>query len=86
LICGYNNRGQLGLSDDENRTISTQIPELKAKQISAGAEHTVIIDLNDNVWTFGCNKGGELGLGDNIDRNKPRKKLNISLRENTIHY
>ena len=64
---GNNEFGQLGLRYyyEENDYISTptQIQNVKAKQIACGGEHSIIIDLNDNVWSFGHNNHGQLGLG-----------------------
>jgi alpha-tubulin suppressor-like RCC1 family protein len=73
---GLNNKGQLGLGDLKNRNRPTQImssvkfhneiyknQNIKAKQISTGKTHTLLIDLNDNVWSFGCNHWGQLGVG-----------------------
>lgn len=45
------------------REIAVQIPNFKAQQISTGTEHTVIRDLENNIWVFGCNDYGQLGLG-----------------------
>jgi alpha-tubulin suppressor-like RCC1 family protein len=81
FICGTNYR-QLGLGDNnEDRDKPTQIPKLKARQISAGLAHTVVIDLNSNVITFGYNKHGQLGLGDTQDRNIPMKISNLKVKE-----
>ena len=77
---GRGESGQLGLGDDENRTSvtrPTKIPNFKARQVSAGGNHTVIIDLEDNVWTCGWNHFGQLGLGDNKHRKKPTQVPNI---------
>lgn len=63
--------GFLGLGVKQDRNIPTQIPNLKAKQISCGHNITAIIDLENNVWTFGSNRYGQLGLGDNQNRNVP---------------
>jgi alpha-tubulin suppressor-like RCC1 family protein len=60
-------QGDLG--DTKNKNIPTQIPSIKAKDISAGKDYTIIIDLNNNIWLFGNNYRGQLGLGDDIDRN-----------------
>ena len=49
----------------------TQISGIKAKAVSCGYSHTIIIDLNNNVWAFGQNHRGQLGLGDNQNRNIP---------------
>jgi alpha-tubulin suppressor-like RCC1 family protein len=51
-----------------NRLIPTKIPDFKVKSISAGLFHTVAIDLNNNVWVFGYNGDGQLGLGDRKKR------------------
>jgi alpha-tubulin suppressor-like RCC1 family protein len=48
-----------------------EIPNLKAKQVSTGSHHTVVIDLNDNIWVFGQNITGQLGLGDYKNRYTP---------------
>lgn len=71
--CGFNNKGQLGLSHTYNRNIFTMIPNIKAKQVSCGYSHTMLIDLEDNVWTFGDNKHGELGLNSVENCNIPSK-------------
>jgi alpha-tubulin suppressor-like RCC1 family protein len=39
-----------------------------------GLFHTVIIDLNDNVWIFGYNHFGQLGLDDNERISEPKLK------------
>ena len=35
----------------------------KVKRVSIGSDHVVFTDLDDNVWSFGHNTRGELGLG-----------------------
>ena len=45
--------------------------------MSAGTRQTIIIDMENNVWSFGYNNNGELGLGDNIDRLTPTKIPNL---------
>ena len=53
---GANWHGELGLGDKQERIVPTQIPNLKAKQVLAGTNYTVIIDLNDNVWVTACSE------------------------------
>lgn len=49
----------------------TQIPNLKAKRVSAGYYHTAVIDLDNNVWTFGYGGAGQLGIDNReISRHK----------------
>ena len=52
---GKNYYGQLGLGSVEEVNVITQIPNIKAKQVSAGYFHTVIIDLRGNVCVSGDN-------------------------------
>lgn len=76
---GQNEYGQLGLGDDLDRhtpivVSDVSIPKLigiKAKIIYSGYLHTMIIDLDDNVYGFGNNIYNQLGLGDTEDRHCP---------------
>lgn len=58
----------------------TQVSNLKAKQISAGDHHVILIDLDNNVWAWGENKYGQLGVGDRSDRIQPTQ-LPIKAKE-----
>ena len=61
---GYN-EGQLGLDDNTVRNTPKKIPSIKrrvayaatfniiAKSVSCGDNYTVIIDINNEVWSFG---------------------------------
>ena len=63
-VCGRNQSGSLGLGIYDERVQPTLIripndPSIgfsgKAKAVATGSEHSAIIDLNDNIWTFGDN-------------------------------
>lgn len=72
FTCGYNNEGQLGLGDNVNRQIFTQISggDLpNAKNIYAVGHASAILDKDDCLWTWGHNGHGGLGLGDTTNRN-----------------
>ncbi len=61
---GSNHEGQLGLGDNgygTNRNIPTKINNIKAKFVSCGENHTVLIDMDNNVWSFGSNDNGPPG-------------------------
>jgi alpha-tubulin suppressor-like RCC1 family protein len=73
---GYNEHGQLGLCDNEDR----KTPNLKAKYISTGLGHTVTIDLDDDIWGFGHNVYGQLELADHKDRNEPIQISNLKAK------
>ncbi|XP_048455941.1 serine/threonine-protein kinase Nek9 [Rhincodon typus] len=45
-------------------TLSKQLAIYKIKTISAGKTHTAAIDERGRLLTFGCNKYGQLGVGD----------------------
>ena len=62
---GDNVFGQLGLETCKYEKTNTPIlieyiP--KIQKIECGACHTLCIDIEDNLWAFGCNNKGELGL------------------------
>jgi len=84
--CGDNFHGQCGVispsrdsqhdaANDENdgRYIENLqiIPLLyDIEKIACGAFHNLCIDQEHNLWTFGCNESGELGLG--ADNTSPK--------------
>jgi len=71
--CGNNYLGQLGTG---TFGAGTHIPtRVKLKQrivsIGAGAFHSLAVDAQGHVWTWGDNLWGQLGDGTNADRNLP---------------
>lgn len=76
-VWGNGSDGQLGLGKDKpivrrkynwdvdkiSTSTPIQIPDIKAIQVSTSSQHNVIIDTENNVWTFGNNRCGQLGLG-----------------------
>ena len=65
LVFGDNEKGQLGLGDNQNRNKAELLmtdPEIK--QIICGSYHTMIYRNNGDVLVFGSNRYGQLGLGD----------------------
>ena len=70
--CGNNNKGQVGLGDDTNRNTFTQVTtniNNDVKQIACGYYHTFILKNDGSVWCCGYNNNGQLGLGDDTNRN-----------------
>jgi alpha-tubulin suppressor-like RCC1 family protein len=51
------------------------IPNIKARKVSAGIGHSLIIDLEGNVYAFGNNEDGQLGLGHIDEQNLPVPSL-----------
>ncbi|MDY3777872.1 MAG: hypothetical protein SOZ53_03325 [Candidatus Onthovivens sp.] len=70
--CGGNGSGELGLGDTTNRTTFTQITTNTddVKEIYCGGGHTFVLKNDGTLWGCGYNRDyGQLGLGDNTDRN-----------------
>ncbi|WP_449601183.1 RCC1 domain-containing protein [Paenibacillus sp. Marseille-Q9583] len=77
---GGNQTGQLGLGDaglETHRKTPTQVKKedgtnLVALQVAAGGSHTVALDPDERVWTWGSDNNGQLGDGTSgSSRNKP---------------
>ena len=70
---GKNNKGQLGLGNYTDINIPTLISKMSNNiiQISAGAKHSLCLSSSGKIYSFGKNKSGQLGLGDDDDRNIP---------------
>lgn len=68
-MLGNNEYGQLGLgyTGHSNYNDIIMIPGFKAKKITCSNNviysSTAFIDMNDDIWTFGSNGFGQLGLG-----------------------
>ena len=64
---GDNSQGQLGIGDS-NVTFSlspVKVGNRKYKVISAGKHHSLAIDEDDYLYSWGDNSQGQLGIGDN---------------------
>ncbi|XP_069354587.1 probable E3 ubiquitin-protein ligase HERC3 isoform X2 [Maniola hyperantus] len=82
--CGWNSRKQLGyekeshifqrvwsLSDEVNPTRL----HVNACSVSMGLRHTAIINSKGEVWTTGCGRHGQLGLGHDVLHSDRFKKV-----------
>ena len=47
------------------------LPEIT--RIECGYNHSICIDINNDLYVFGSNSSRQLGLGDDDNRNKPTK-------------
>jgi alpha-tubulin suppressor-like RCC1 family protein len=69
---GYNNYGNLGLNDTNQRSTPTQVGSATTwKQIAMGTKQTTAIKTDGTLWTWGDNGYGQLGLGDTTSRSTP---------------
>ena len=71
---GVNDNGQLGLGYmTDGEKVPILIPELNnIIQISAGGFHSLVLDNNGKVYSFGYNSEGQLGLGNENDELNPK--------------
>ena len=49
VVFGRNQWGQLGLGDNQDKNTPTLLTQIKAKSVDCGKNHTIIIDLSNNV-------------------------------------
>ena len=66
---GLNSNGQLGIGNTTQQTKAVQVMTSSSTALSnivaiaAGATHTMALDSSGNVWTWGNNSSGQLGIG-----------------------
>ena len=53
---------QVDITDEEGNETTQDVPLENIKQIAAGERHALAIDNNGNVWAWGLNHVGQLGL------------------------
>ncbi|KAL8483855.1 hypothetical protein ACS0TY_026516 [Phlomoides rotata] len=62
---GSNREGQLGYTSVDSQPTPRRVSSLKAKivAVSAANKHTAVVSEAGEVYTWGCNKEGQLGYG-----------------------
>lgn len=78
FISNYMKVSIIGESDIE-------LTDFKFKDISHSF-HSLAIDLHDNLWSFGSNGEGQLGLGDQLDRSKPVRVGQFKVKQVSASY
>ena len=76
---GSNMFGKLGNGTNEDSNIPIQVTNslgTKFIQIAAGFHHSLALDEEGNLWTWGSNSSGQLGDGTNKNSNVPIKITN----------
>ena len=75
LVWGYNSIGQLGLGDTDNRLSPTQLGTasnwITTSTAPAEETHSAAINSLGEMWVWGDNSSGQLGLGDTDNRPAP---------------
>ncbi|AYV80980.1 MAG: chromosome condensation regulator [Harvfovirus sp.] len=79
MSCGSNTQGQLGQGDFINRSTFEEIRSLPKNivQIVSGSTHTMIRLSDGTLMSCGANSGGQLGLGDKLNRRQFEKIQHI---------
>ncbi len=77
---GANSNGQLGRGNFSyfSGTPNAVSGSLKFKSLSSGFAHTCAISVDDDLYCWGYNKYGQLGLGSYTNFNSPQKVPNLS--------
>ena len=83
---GNNTYGQLGLGnsgygterDKPEKIVSLKVG-INSKFFSCEQSHTILIDEENNVYSFVLNNFGQLGLGDNINRERQEKIVSLKV-------
>ena len=70
-VCGHGYFGQLGLGNNKNIKSPLLVNSLSNKniiEIQAGWSHSLVLTDDGFVYSSGCGKFGELGLGDTLNK------------------
>ncbi|KAH3760755.1 cell wall anchor protein [Pelomyxa schiedti] len=73
LSCGNNSSGQLGLGDWKTRNLLTVVEGLFGISIlsmSCGVNHSVVVIESGDVYAWGANNLGQIGVGDCSNKTK----------------
>ena len=78
LVCGWGEYGQLGLGDEDDRTIPTRVARAvfdgeAVLMVACGKYHTATLTERGGVYTFGNGEDGRLGHGDEENQLAPRR-------------
>ncbi|XP_054264750.1 X-linked retinitis pigmentosa GTPase regulator-like [Macrosteles quadrilineatus] len=68
FVCGSNSDGQLGVGDTTDRDVPTVIDGVEGtiEQLSAGCLHSAVLNSKGEVFVWGSNSDGQLGLGEDV--------------------
>ena len=80
MSCGHNSFGQLGRNNIGTSCTSFQKIEdlLEITRIECGDNHSICRNINNDLYVFGLNSNGQLGLSDTITRKKPIQNPSLS--------
>ena len=80
-VWGFNENGQLGLGDCEDRIIPHKLSLYKVISVCCGGNHTIALTNDGKIYTWGHNGYGDSGMGCDKNMSSPQK---ISFRESIV--
>jgi alpha-tubulin suppressor-like RCC1 family protein len=81
---GYNEDGRVGCANNTNQLIPIKIIRFSSEKIvsiACGCYHSLVLTDVGNVYSWGHNSKGQLGIGNQTNQNRPQK---IDLNNNQI--
>ncbi|GAB4855716.1 Ultraviolet-B receptor uvr8 [Ancistrocladus abbreviatus] len=78
---GRNQNGQLGLGTNEDSLLPQKLQAfqgISVKMVAAGAEHSVAVTEDGQIYGWGWGRYGNLGLGDRDDRLVPQRVSSVN--------
>ncbi len=87
-VWGYNEYGQLGIGDTNDRNTPTENSKLEQiiqenggtnniLMLETGEDYNILIFKNGKVYVWGYNDDGQLGTSDNTNRNTPTENTQL---------
>ena len=72
FVCGSNAFGQIGLGEElkgvSKFVKNTALSNIKICDVSCGMRHTLFLEDSGSVYSTGCGKKGQLGLGESVKK------------------
>lgn len=81
---GANSSGQLGIGDVSGTTTPVRLDafapttSVKIAAIAAGSGHVLALSTSGEIWAWGRNDSGQLGIGNTLTKKKPEKIPGLS--------
>ncbi|XP_029158683.1 X-linked retinitis pigmentosa GTPase regulator-like [Nylanderia fulva] len=86
-VCGESESGKLGIDVNFSTQVAPKQIQLPtpALHIACGGHHTLVLAENGNIYCFGSNSSGQLGMGTNVNEiHLPKHLARGSLRNEKI--
>ena len=77
---GWNEYGQLGFSDTTQRNVPTKLTffdNVPIRQVIACGYHSIVLAATGELYAFGRNDCGQLGINSRKDKTRPKKVVEI---------